>query len=154
MGDKYSVGLTQTAISTLTSGNDGVGEILAGVTSHRPRIYDLLFSHGGTPADNTIRWITPRVTTSATGSAAQENSLDFDAPNADATTEEEFTVGGTVTADTEIIDIDLNQRATFRWVAAPGGEIVLPATAASGIMINASSAAYTGIARCTIHWEE
>ncbi len=61
-----------------------------------------------------------------------------------------------VTADEQLLDFDINQRATFRWVAAPGGELVIPAIAASTIFFNASesSGGYTGIARCTVHWEE
>jgi len=155
MGDKYAVGLQQTAVSTVAgaTGLDAVGE-LTSVTSVRPRIYDIIFGQGGTPADNVVRWEVPRQTTSATGTAAVENALDPGAPAADALAEEEITSGPTVTADSQVLDFDLNQRATFRWVAAPGGEIVLPATAANGCFFNASSAAYTGIARVTVHWEE
>ena len=71
-----------------------------------------------------------------------------------AVTEEEITVGPTVTADSQLYDNDLNQRASFRWVAAPSGVFVLPATAANGIFFNCSSGAYTGIARITVYWQE
>lgn len=155
MGDKYGVGLTQTVVSAVdgATGTDAVGE-LAGVTTVRGRIYDMLFSQGGAPADTVVRWEVPRMTTSATGAAAVENPLDPDAPPADLLAEEEVTVGPTVTADSQVLDFDLNQRATFRWVAAPGGELVVPATAANGFFFNCSSGAYTGIARVTVHWEE
>jgi hypothetical protein len=155
MGDKYGVGLTQTAVSAVdgATGTDAVGELI-GVTTVRGRIYDMLFSQGATPADNVVRWEVPRITASGTGAAAQENPLDPDAPAADLLSEEELTVGPTVTANTQVLDFDLNQRATFRWVAAPGGELILPAVAASGFYFNCSSGAYTGIARCTVHWEE
>lgn len=155
MADRYAVGLTQTAVSNVdgATGTDAVGE-LQGVATVRGRIYDLLFSQGATPADNVVRWEVPRATDSATGAAAVENALDPDAPPADLIAEEEITVGPTVTADSQVLDFDLNQRATFRWVAAPGGELVLPATAANGFFFNCSSGAYTGIARVTVHWEE
>jgi len=155
MGDKYAVGLQQTGVSTVAgaTGTDACGELQA-VTSVRPRVYDILFGQGGTPADNVVRWEVPRATTSATGTAAVEVALDPGSPASDALTEEEITSGPTVTADSQLLDFDLNQRATFRWVAAPGGEIVLPATAANGIFLNCSSGAYTGIARVTVHWEE
>lgn len=155
MGDKYGVTLQQTAVSAVTgaTGTDAVGELISVVTV-RPRIYDILFGHGAAPADTIIRWEALRQTTSATGAAAQENPLDPDAPASDALAEEEVTVGPTVTADSQLLDFDLNQRATFRWVAAPGGELLLPATAVNGIFVNASSATYTGIARITVHWEE
>ncbi len=156
MGDRYSVGLQQTAVSANagSDGSDACGELL-GVATVRARIYDILFGHGATPADNTIRWQVMRAgTASATGSAAVENGLDPDAPSADILTEEEITGSGTVQANSEVLDFDLNQRATFRWIAAPGSEIVLPATATESYFFNPSSSAYTGIARVTVMWEE
>ncbi len=155
MGDKYAVGLQQTAITAVVgaTGTDAVGELL-GTTAVRARIYDLLFGHGGAPADTVIRWEVMRATTSATGSAAIENALDIDAPTAEILSEEEVTVGPTVTANSAVLDFDLNQRATFRWVAAPGGEILVPASATGAVFFNASSGTYTGIARITAHWEE
>lgn len=155
MGDKYAVGLQQTAVTAVdgATGTDAVGELL-GTTAVRGRIYDILFGHGAAPADTVIRWEVPRGTTSATGTAAVENNLDIDAPTAEVLSEEEVTVGPTVTVNSQVLDFDLNQRATFRWVAAPGGEILIPASATGSVFFNASSASYTGIARITTHWEE
>jgi hypothetical protein len=45
-----------------------------------------------------------------------------------------FTVNPTLTANLLPLSIPLNQRASFRWVAAPGSEIVIPATANNGIL--------------------
>jgi len=42
------------------------------------------------------------------------------------------TVEPTYTAGAFLLTVDLNQRATFRWVAPPGGELVTPATNANG----------------------
>jgi hypothetical protein len=155
MGDKYSAGLQQTAITAVdgATGTDAVGELL-GVVTVRGRIYDILFGHGSAPADTVIRWEVARATTSATGTAALEVPLDLDAPAADLLVEEEVTVGPTVTVDQQLIDMDLNQRATFRWIAAPDAEFMVPASATGAIFFNASSATYTGIARITVMWEE
>ena len=157
MGNRYGVGLTQTAITAVdgATGTDAVGE-LQGIATERGWVYDALFSQGGAAGDGTIRWELNRAVTSATGAAAVENGLDPDGPAAELLSEEEITVGPTVTVDTQMLDFDLNQRASFRWVASPDGEIIVPATAAAGIMITASNqgAVYTGIARCTLHWEE
>ncbi len=155
MSEKFSAGLQQTAITAVTgaTGTDAVGELL-GVTSSRGRIYDILFGHGSAPADTVIRWEVARATTSATGTGAVETQLDIDGPAAELAVEEEVTVGPTVTADNQLIDMDLNQRATFRWISAPDSEFVVPASATGAIFINASSATYTGIARVTIMWAE
>ncbi len=156
MGDRYSVGLTQSATSTVdgATGTDAVGELIS-TTAVRARIYDLLFGHGGAAGDVTLRWEVPRATTSATGTAAVENALDDDAPTAEILSEEEVTVGPTVTVDTQLLDFDLNQRATFRWVAAPNGEILIPASAGvTNVFFNASHTGSAVIARITVHWEE
>lgn len=155
MSGKYGAGMTQTAVTAVdgATGTDAVGEI-QGIATQRGWVYDLLFSQGAAPADTVVRWEVPRASTSATGGVVVENPLDLADGAASCLVEDEVTVGPTVTADTQILDFDLNQRATFRWVAAPGGAIILPATAAAGIFFNCSSATYTGIARCTVHWEE
>ncbi len=156
MGDKYGAGLQQTVVTTNAGpdGSDAVGELL-GVAVVRGKIYDILFGHGAVPADTIVRWEVMRAgTASATGSAAVENPLDPDAPASNLVVEEEITASGTVQADSQVLDFDLNQRATFRWVAAPGGEIVVPAVATESYFFNASSGNYAGIARVTVHWEE
>lgn len=157
MSDRYAAGLLQTGVSTVvgTTGTDAAGEMVSAATV-RPCVYDILFGQGSTPADNSVRWEVTR--RSAAGSVAEsavvENLINPASPAAVVTAFEELTVGPTVTADSQLLDFDLNQRATFRWVAAPGGELIAPATAANGLVFNCSSAAYTGIARATIHWEE
>lgn len=50
-------------------------------------------------------------------------------------------------AETGVVDtLGANQRATYRWVVAPGGpgEIVIPATNLAGYGIRAKSSTYTG----------
>ena len=42
-----------------------------------------------------------------------------------------YTIDPTTTA--EMLRVPLNHRASYRWVAAPGGELVWPATANNGI---------------------
>lgn len=156
-GDKYGVGLTQSAISAVAGdvGTRAVGE-LQGIAVKRGWVYDALFSQGSAAGDGTIRWEVNRATTSATGTAAVEVALDPGSGVALLLSEEDVTAGPTVAVDTQMLDFDLNQRASFRWVASPDGEIIIPATVSAGILITASNqgAVYTGIARCTLHWEE
>ncbi len=156
MGDRYSAGLQQTGVSTTdgADGSDSVGELLS-TAAVRPGIYDILFGHGSAPADTVVRWEVPRGgTASATGTPAVENALDPGAPTAECVTEEEITASSTIIVDSQLLDFDLNQRATFRWVAAPGSELKIAAVATDSIFFNASSASYTGIARVTVLWEE
>ncbi len=156
MSDKYGAALQQGGVMNTGDTAHAVGSLepdAVGVV--RPKIYDFLFSQGGTAADNTVRYEVQRFTASGVGNAAgNENALDFDAPAAQAIALEEYTTIATLGANSELLDIALNQRASFRWVAAPGGELMIPATADSGIIIDVNSAGYTADALVTLHWEE
>jgi len=46
--------------------------------------------------------------------------------------------------------VGINQRASYRWVAAPGSEIVYPAASSAGVALRALSAAYTGTVTGTV----
>ncbi len=48
----------------------------------------------------------------------------------------------------------LSERASYRWVSAPGGELVFPATNLNGYTFRVRSAAYTGTATCAMHVDE
>lgn len=152
MADRY--GATGNIAAVTASPGDTALAVLA-TTLTRGRIYDILFSLGAAPADTVIQWLVRRFTAAGTeGSGVVPVALDSDAPAAQLDGAEGHTVEPTYTAATELFDEDLNQRGTFRWVAAPGGEFVVPAVASSGIGITPISAVYTGIARVTTHWDE
>jgi hypothetical protein len=67
---------------------------------------------------------------------------------------ENHTVEPTYTANTQILEVPLNHRATYRWVAAPGGEIILPADATAGAGIFSSHASATTLFRAVAMWVE
>jgi len=48
----------------------------------------------------------------------------------------------------------VNQRAIFRWIAAPRGELIVPDTANAGIAFVAFHATDTGDVDVTAHFEE
>ena len=52
------------------------------------------------------------------------------------------------------LNFGMNQRATFRWVAAPGGEVMSAAGAASGFGAKVHTSTATLIENCTVHWWE
>lgn len=151
MSDKYAAVGIQTA-SEPTPGDSCLS--LQGVTTLRARIYDLVFSQGSTPADVVCQWLVRRFNTAdGTGDAVTAEPLDNDAPASALTVQEEHTVEPTDAAVIPLLDFDLNQRATFRWVAAPGGEIMVPALATEGIYMT-ELGTYVGISRVTAHWDE
>lgn len=151
MADRYAASGTQDT-TTSTPGDSTLG--LQSSTTNRPRLYDIICGTKGTPADNALDWQVSRFTAAGTGTAVTEVALDPGAPTQAAAALENHTVEPTYTADNQLLDFGLNQRATFRWVAAPDGELVLPATAANGIGIVAFHASYTGETDATFHWYE
>ena len=103
----------------------------------RPRIYDLMFGSGASPADNAARYIVQRCTTAGTpGSSITPQALDPGDPVALATSGlAVFSVGPTLTANAILLQFAVNMRATFRWAPKEGKELVLPATASNGVAI-------------------
>jgi hypothetical protein len=60
----------------------------------------------------------------------------------------------TYTSGTEPFYIGVNQRASYRWVAAPGSEIVMPAVSSAGLGFRSRSGGYTGTATVTCMFQE
>jgi hypothetical protein len=46
-------------------------------------------------------------------------------------------------------NVAVNQRASYRWVAAPGSEFVYPATSSAGLGLRSLSGGYTGTVTLT-----
>lgn len=127
----YAIDFHRTA-STVAS----LGSITADAT--RPRrfeIYDLLFGSEAAAADNPFLYVLQRCTAAGTSTAVVPQAID----PADAATEmdagENHTVEPTYTAAAILLELPLNQRATFRWIATEGGRLIGPATASNGIGI-------------------
>lgn len=96
------------------------------------------------PADNAFTFVFQRCTTAGTGAAKTPNSLDpADSLASTIVCTDTVTVDPTLTGNAFLNRIALNQRATFRWVAAPYGELIVPATASNGIALALSAASTT-----------
>lgn len=133
MARRYAIAgnATNTASSTLPS------VTVISASTVRPKIYDLIVGSDATPADNAGKFVLQRCTAAGTaGSAITPQALDSGDPAAIATSGlATFSVGPTLTANAFVLQWAQNQRATFRWVAAPSSEIVLPATASNGVAV-------------------
>lgn len=127
---------------------------ITGGTGGRTKLYDLLVGASGTPADNALVWTLIRHTANPTDTAVTPTPLDPADVASRATAGENATVEGTVTAGSELLEFPINQRGTMRWVASPGGELIIPATLNNGICVRTKSATYTGAAETTIHFNE
>lgn len=116
--------------------------------------YDVLFGTAGTPADNSYVFDISRQTAAGTATAAVPVALDPADVAGRLTADLNYTAEGTITAASSVLNVAINQRASYRWVAAPGSEIVIPATDENGIALRAKSAAGTAIATGTIFHRE
>ena len=146
---KYVVDLHRTASTTLP-----VGSISADSTRpRRGKIYDLLFGSEGSPADNPFLWEVQRHTAAGTSTGVTPSPLDPGDAATEADAGENHTVDVTATAGVYMLSIPLNQRATFRWVAAPGGELVYPATAANGLHVRTTTSSAVAVT-ATVHFNE
>ncbi len=119
-------------------GNKGAASVTAIVSARcdavvlgRGMVYDYNVGTVTAPADNVVQQLLQRATDAGTGAAVTPGPLDAadTASIFDAT--DTFTIDPTLTA--ELLRIPLNHRASYRWVAAPGGELIWPATASNGI---------------------
>lgn len=128
-------------------------------SARRGKIYDILVGTNGTPADNYMEWDLSRFSATAilTATAVTPNPLDvadaamLSASYANATTENTYVNNGT---GASVFYVGVNQRASYRWVAAPGGELVYPATNLAGIGGRTRSGGYTGTATMQFYVQE
>jgi len=151
-GSSGSAG-TQQALAT-TYGGSVLSVVGPTTTPRRGKIYDLLIGTNGTPADNFIEWDISRVTTGSTSAAGGTLITPQSLDPADAAATSVCTVNSSLTATISVQDIlyvGVNQRASYRWVAAPGSELVWPATSSNGFALRARSGGYTGTA--TGNWQ-
>lgn len=147
---RYSVEMNRTASTTLE-----VGAVTAdAAVPRRLKIYDFIVGAEATPADTVYLWQIQRCTTLGTATSVTPQALDPGDAAALFDAAENHTVNGTLTANAILLTVPLNQRSTFRWVAAPYGELVTPATASNGVGILTPTASGLTAISCTVHVEE
>ncbi len=145
---RYSADFQTAAGTNLT-----IGEVIAATTT-RGRIYDLLVGSDATPADLAGEFNMIRGTVSGTGTAVTPRALDPGDPAALLTAKQGTFVTQTKTANSSLLNVGLNQRATFRWVAVPDGEFVIPAVSDNWIGLECIAHGGTPNMNFTSHWLE
>lgn len=145
----YAVDLQRTASLTLSVGN----VTAPAASARRIRLTDVILGQEGTVGDAPTLYTCQRCTTTGTRTTVTPQSLDPADAACVATAGENHTVEPTYTAGAILLNVALNQRATFRWVAAPGGELVIPATANNGIGIQTPVSALV-LTTAQIHFQE
>ena len=148
---RYSASGSQTLTTSATT---ALGVTSNTSTVQRNWVYELTFGNVGTPADQVSIIVVQRVTAPGSATAVTPTLMDLADRAAQAVAGENHTSEPTYTSNTEVMEVPLNHRATFRWVAPPNGEIVCPATSGDGIGSHSLHASATTDWRAVAFWEE
>lgn len=122
----------------------------------RQRIVEFIFGTDGTAADNAMVCSVDRSTAIGTGTSATPNPLDAADGAMGGVATVNHTVEPTIASLTARVEgWAFNQRATQRWVAFPGKELIIPATNANGLAFRLRSPqGYTGTGVCDVITDE
>ena len=125
-------------------------------TFGRLHMYDYIAGNVAAPADQAALFQVQRSAAPASNSTTVAGiALDFAEVATSNNIVTSYITLPALTAGAFLLTVAQNQRATFRWVAAPDGELMVPATANSGLanMPITSTAAVASWA-FTVHWWE
>lgn len=151
MSDKFAI----EGIEAFATGLSAILQI-TNVTTKRAFIYDIIVGAEGTMQDEVGTYALERFTVAPTDTTVTPRELDPDIGLSSLHSDcgENGGTTGTITANTEILNIGVHFRAAFRWVAIPGGEIIAGLTSGNGIVMRAKAPTTTPDTHCTIHfWE-
>lgn len=124
----------------------------SGTSLQRFAVFEFVFGLDGTPADNALTWDVSRITADGTATSITPNKLDPADGAFLGVGKANYTAEPTVTANSSVWPIGMNQRATHRWVSFPGQELIAPATDANGFAFRVKSTSYTGTATALAHF--
>jgi hypothetical protein len=154
MAEKYV-----TRVASVASGTDKTLINLfhsAATPTNRGRIVEVIVGSVATPADQAADFYLGRTTAVGTeGSGLIPNNLDPAGPAGDMDSGlGVYSVEPTYTAVKQLLAFQLNQRATFRWIAAPGFELMMTATQNNGAGLKTVTSTSTQAHGATILFEE
>ena len=112
-------------------------------TVQRNIVEEYTIANVGTPADLVTLHTVQRITAVGSHTDVTPTVNNFEDRAAQADVGENHTSEPTYTSSEEIDEVPLNNRALYRWVAAPGWGIVCPSTAGDGVGWGATHASAT-----------
>lgn len=148
-----------TRVASVASGTDKtlINVFNAAATpTRRARIYDVMVGSAATPADQAADFLLNRTTAVGTeGSGLVPNNLDPGGPAGECDSGlGVFGAEPTYTAAKQLLAFQLNQRASWRWVSAPGSELMTTATQNNGAGLKTVTSTSTQAYGATILFEE
>ena len=135
-----------------TGTNTGIAQLKSTADQAKIGIYDVVIGSAATPADQATNFVIARFTSAGTGAALTTGLLDQFSVTATASGRAMLTTEPETL--TSLMIISLNQRATFRWVASPGGELASRASPTTGLELRSQTATASYLVAATILWTE
>ncbi len=124
---------TQSSMALIAG--DSTISVIASATV-RPKIAHVVASSSSSPNDYSAHFHLQRFSSDGTAdNAVAPAKLDFDSAVAIATSQQNYTIEPTVTADEILLNFGHNQRTTWQFVATPGRELVIPALSGDGLAL-------------------
>lgn len=133
----------------------------------RGKVYDILVGTNSAPADNYLEFDLTAITLGTTPSGITTTLISsfssfMGLDPADTTFTSAIQINSTaevgISVNFEKWYVGVNQRASYRWVAAPGSEMLFPAassgTGNNGVALRTRSGAFTGNATMTVLFNE
>jgi hypothetical protein len=126
---------TAQILKAVTSTSVGAGSLEQPSSASRRIVLTefLCGSDAATLGTSNFRWEFIRSTSAATGTLVSISVLDTADVVVSANVRSNLSANGTLLTGAPVNTIAVSQQATFRWVAAPGKGIIIPATNLAGI---------------------
>lgn len=131
------MGLLITDFQRTASTTATLGSMTSDATRpRRLKVHHMIFGSEAAPADAGVLWTVRRCTAAGTSTAVTPQQGDPADPATEYDAGENHSAEPTYTAGAILLNVPLNQRATFQWAAVKdGAELVMPATASNGFGI-------------------
>lgn len=132
MGAKYGAfnTVTNTASTTVPMNT------LTGGNTKRVRLYHLIIGSQAAPANQASEFTVNRTSTAGTPSASfTPTPLDPADGASIAAYVSTFSAQPTITPNSELLAMAMNQQATFQWMVDPSNGLVIPRTAGAGLAV-------------------
>jgi len=128
--------------------------LVAGIATARPSVHQVIIGSDATPADVATKFQVLRHTVAATGGTAQTVRPADPGGTSGLCTALQGTMTEPTYEASPLLEIALNQRATYTWIANPGREIKAPLGTAAGVGVRSIASGGVPNINCSIAWDE
>ena len=166
MSERYHQDGFQTMIASATAPDTAASLTVNASTAHRIWLEEIFLANVGTPDDQLVIYYVGQVTAPGSATAVTPTLLSDAAGqaarsvfNSNHTVEPTYVntiagVGVTTPGDGDLLRVPLNTRASYRWIAAPGGRFIAPATTTDGFGVVGAHASINTEYMVGMTWEE